>query len=282
MALTNNPNKTRAIENAWQREIKRRFAAVNAAMLEIPLESVTANASGSQQAQIDLFMAQMNETSIGILMSEPWQNKYQTESYKRGIDRADAEVKAALSAAESKAVGALDLGATALINTDVHAAELKFLHDRANEKLGKWVNELLFDTRSILHEQLGVVSVDDIHSAITDRIKVTSSRAKTISTTEIAQASQRSVIKEVEQINSQSDVKTEVRWITVKDSKVRHLHANWHGQIMSNEQAARNITISPWNCRCGVKAVVADRVPARVNAKFAAEKKVLLAKESKS
>ena len=279
MALSRNPNRTKSIEKAWLREIKRKFKRFNSYMLSLPLTSITNNVTAAQQAQIDIFMKGMREEAIGILLSTPWQNKYQTEAYKRGIDRADSELKAALSAQEVAKVGTLDSGATALINTAVHAAELDFLHERANVKLSKWVDDLLFDTRSILHEQLGIVSVDDIHAAITDRINVTTSRATTIEVTEIAQASQRSVIKEVEQVNSQSDELVEVRWITVQDSRVRHLHAAWHGEVMSNEQASRNITISPFNCRCAVKAVVKNRTPARVDAKFKAERKLLLAKE---
>jgi len=310
MALSKNPNRTKSIEKAWLREIKRKFKQLNSYMLSLPLESevkvsnnkifraiktfivnvksiitgnpdreIFTNVTAAQQAQIDIFMTGMREEAIGILLSTPWQNKYQTEAYKRGIDRADSELKAALPAQEVANVGTLDTGATALINTAVHAAELDFLHERANVKLSKWVDDLLFDTRSILHEQLGIVSVDDIHAAITDRINVTTSRATTIEVTEIAQASQRSVIKEVEQVNSQSDELVEVRWISVADQRVRDLHAAWHGEVMSNEQASRNITISPWNCRCAVKAVVKNRTPARVDAKFKAERKLLLAKE---
>jgi len=281
MALTSNPNKTKRIESAWDRDITRRFREINSIMLTIPLPSMTVNVTAEQQEAINLFMSKFKDTAIGILLSTNWQNKYQTEAYERGIDRADREIKVALTAQEAAKVGTLDLGAAALITTDVHAAELAFLHDRANEKLEKWVNELLFDTMSILHEQLGIVSVDDIHQAITDRINVTTSRARVIDVTEIAQASQRSVIKEVEQINIRSDEDVEVIWVTVKDSRVRHLHAGWHGKIMSNEQASRNITISPFNCRCAVKAIVRKRQPARQAARFKSERKVLLAQENK-
>jgi SPP1 gp7 family putative phage head morphogenesis protein len=250
-------------------------------MLTLPLTSITINVSAEQQTQIDAFMKQFDERAIGIFLSTPWQNKYQTESYNRGIERADDQLKTMLTASEQALLPSLNMEAAALVTTSIHANELDFLHKRANKSLAKWIDDLLFDTRSILHEQAGIVSVDDIHGAITDRINVTTSRARVINVTEIAQASQRSVIKEIETINAQSDEVIEARWITVRDSKVRHLHANWHGKIMSNEQASRNITISPWNCRCGIKPVIENRAPARAEAKFKAERKLLMNKEGK-
>jgi SPP1 gp7 family putative phage head morphogenesis protein len=277
MALSRNPNKTRTIEKAWDREIKRRFKQLKDVVFAIPMSGIVTNITAEQQAEINAFIAQMQETAIGILMSTNWQNEFQTEAYERALERADAELRAILTAQEAAAIGTLNMDATVLITTAIHSAELEFLHDRANTKLGKWVDDLLFDTRSILHEQLGIVSVDDIHAAIADRINITTSRAQTIAVTEIAQASQRAVVKEVEAINSQSDELLEVRWITVLDSRVRHLHAGWHGKIMSNEQASRNITISPWRCRCGLKPVVREKQSEKVEAVFKSERKRLLA-----
>jgi len=281
MALTNNPNKSKSIEKAWDREISRKYKELNDFMLTLPLTSITANVSASQQAKINAFMQAFEERAIGIFISTPWQNKYQTEAYKRGVTRAGQQLKAMLTAKEQLLLPSLNMEAAALVTTAVHANELEFLHARANKSLSKWMDDLLFDTRSILHEQMGIVSVDDIQNAITDRINVTANRSRVINVTEVSQASQRSVIKENEAINAQSDEEIESRWITVKDSNVRHLHAGWHGKIMSNEQASRNITISPWNCRCGIKPVIKNRAPARVDAKFKAERKLLLDKESK-
>lgn len=280
MAITNNPNKSKSIEKAWDREISRKFKELNDFMLTLPLSPIVTNVNAQQQAEINAFMAEFTEQTIGIMLSTNWQNPYQTEAYKRGIERADREIKAILTAQEAAKLPSLDVGAAALITTTVHAAELDFLHDRANVKLDKWIQELLFDTRSILHEQLGIVSVDDIHSAITDRINVTASRARVIDVTEIAQASQRSVIKETESINAMGGELDDI-WITVNDSDVRHLHAGWHGKVMSPEQAARNITISPWRCRCGLKVVRRGQQPARQAAKFKKERAFLLAKKNK-
>lgn len=281
MALTNNPNKTKSIEKQWNREISRKFKELNDFMLTLPLTSITANVSATQQAQINAFMQQFEERAIGIFLSLPWQNKYQTESYERGITRADQQLKAMLTAKEQLLLPSLNMEAAALVTTAVHANELDFLHKRANKSLTKWIDDLLFDTRSILHEQMGIVSVDDIQNTITDRINVTTSRSRVINVTEISQASQRSVVKEVEAMNAQSDEDIKVEWITVRDERVRALHARWHGTFMSNEQASRNITISPWQCRCGLKPVIESRVPARKKARLKAERNFLVEHQSK-
>lgn len=276
MALSNNPNKTKTIEKRWIADIKRRARKLKDAMLNIPLSSVATNVTASQQAEINAFMAKFKETTIGLFLSTPWQNVYQTEAYERGIERADAAIKAQLTAQEAASMPSLDIGATALITTSTHSAELDFLHDRANTKLSKWIDELLFDTRSIIHEQLGIVSVDEIHEAIADRINVTTSRARTIAATEIGQASQRSVVKEVEELNIQSNEEVKVMWVTVLDNRVRHLHQHWHGKVMSNAQASRNLTISPFNCRCALKPVIEDRLKGREKAKLKKERDFLI------
>jgi hypothetical protein len=280
MALSNNPNKTRTIEKRWLADIARKAADLKSFMREIPLSSVVTNVTYEQQQEINAFMAKFEERAIGLYLSVPWQNEYQTEAYKRGIEIADRDIKALLPASEIVKLPSLNAGATALISTDVHSNELSFLHERANDKLKKWLDELMQDTKSILHEQLGFVSVDDIHQAIADRINVTTSRAEAISSTEIGQASQRSIILETEEMNKLSDELIEVSWVTVNDSHVRPLHAGWHGAIMSKEQAARNITISPWNCRCGLRPVIRERVPARKQAQLDKERAFLIATAS--
>lgn len=282
MALTNNPNKTKTLEKRWRAEINRRYAQLKAEMLLIPVPTMITNVDTVTQSVIDDFLALFNRRAIGILLSTPWQNKYQTIAYERSIERVSQGIRSLLTGREAFALPSLDLGAAALVTTTEHSNELNFLHSRANGSLAKWVNQLLEDTKSILHEKAGIVPADSIYDAILDRINVTASRSRVIDTTEISQASQRSVIKEVQETAIVSDQNVEVRWITVADPSVRHLHANWHGKIMSPEQAARNITISPWNCRCGLKPVIKNRVPARVNARFAKERKILLAKEKNS
>ena len=281
MALTNNPNRTRMIEKKWLREIRDKISSLKKSMLEIPLSSLTTNVTAEQQQQINQFMTAFREQAIGLFLSDDWQNVYQTQAYERGVERAISQAAATLSAKEAAGLSTLDISATALITTDIHKTELDFLHERANTKLDKWLQELLFDTRSILHEQMGIVAVDDIHAAIIERINVTQSRADLIAGTELGQASQRSVVKEVESINKQGKIQFETEWITTMDGRERPLHAQWHRKRMSNEQAARNMTISPWRCRCGLKVVRKDKkTPARLQARYDKERAIVIKKSN--
>lgn len=277
MALTNNPNKTKTIEKKWRAEAKRRFAELKKETLLLSLNSIVTNINDSQRIEIERFMVEFERLSRDLITSNPWQNKYQTQSYIRGIERTNSQALTFLREESPELFGLVHAKGLISLNLPANRNELDFLHTRANDALDKWVVKLLDDTKSILHEQLGVVDVESIFESIADRINVTTSRSEVIAATEVAQASQRAVVKQTQELSILSTEDIDVRWITVRDSKVRHLHADWHGKIFSPEQAARNITISPWNCRCGLKPVVEDRVPARVNARFKKEREFLQA-----
>jgi SPP1 gp7 family putative phage head morphogenesis protein len=279
MALTNNPNKTKTIEKKWRAEARRRFAELKKETLLIPLSSVVTNVTDSERIEIERFMVEFERLATALIITDPWQNKYQTQSYLRGLERTNNELKSLFKDSTSEFFGLIHAKSIVSLALPGNRNELDFLHERANASLDKWVVKLLDDTKSILHEQLGVVDVEDIFEAIADRINVTTTRSEAIAATEVAQASQRAVVKQAQEASILSDEQVDVRWITVRDSRVRHLHANWHGKIFSPEQAARNITISPFNCRCGLKPVIEDRVPARVEAKFIKERKFLLSNE---
>lgn len=280
MALTNNPNKTKSIEKKWKSEARRRFSELESEMRQIPLSSVVVNISDAERIEIDNFMREFERLATALILADPWQNKYQTLAYERSVTRTNEQLKSFFTEGTAQALGLLHAESSVSLALPGNVNELDFLHERANDKLSKWVAALLEDTKSILHENMGIVPVDSIYDAIADRINVTTSRSDVIAATEIAQASQRAVIKQTQEISVALDEEVDVRWITVKDSRVRHLHASWHGKVMSPEQAARNITISPWNCRCGLRPVVAAVDSDKTKAKFAAERKALLAKEA--
>lgn len=280
MALTNNPNKTKSIEKKWKNEVRRRFSDLDSEMRQIPISSGVVNISDAERIEIDNFMREFERLATALILAEPWQNKYQTLAYERSVKRTNEQIKSLFTDGTAQALGLLHAESSVSMALPSNVNELNFLHERANDKLSKWVAALLEDTKSILHENLGIVPVDSIYEAIADRINVTTSRADVIAATEIAQASQRAVIKQSQEMSIALDEEVEVRWITVRDSRVRHLHASWHGKLMSPEQGARNITISPWNCRCGLKPVRSDSVSARENAKYKSERKLLLSQES--
>jgi hypothetical protein len=275
-----NPNKNRKIESAWIKTINDKINALDLFSKDLFKSFTFNNATAEQQVIIDRLVAAMDEKAIGLFLSFPWQNDFQKQAYSRGLDIALADIKAIQRT--SPASASIEQGTAAILSSSVHQNELKFLQERSGVKLKRWIDELLFDTRNILHEQLGFVSMDSISDAITERIKATESRAITIAITETAQAAQRSVIKEVEQRNLiQDDDLLEVRWISKFDNKVRHLHAFWHGKKMSKEQAARNVTISPWGCRCHLKVVSKKRTSAMEDAKYKKQRKFMLEQEKK-
>ena len=282
MALTNNPNKTKGIEKRWNREITRRFRALTKGILEIPLVSVVTNVDAAEQAQIDSFMQQFNSLSFLTLMSDPWQNKYQEEAYVKSIDTANAEIKSQTPITEQIEIPLIAGEGTALVQLSTHRNELDFLKRRANDSLLKWTNQLSGEINSILHENMGRLSTGEINKLMAQRIGVTSSRARTIAATEIAQAAQRARITHASELESDIGEPVNVRWVTVNDSRVRHLHATWHGKIFTQDQAAERINVSPWNCRCGLRIAIEGRSSARINARFARERKTLLEQEKKS
>lgn len=284
MALTNNPNKTRTIEKRWNQEINVRWARFFAAISNLPLSSLVTNLDDEEEDEVNIFLLAFASLADQILLSGnsgEWQNKYQTIAYGRSAERAANEAKALLTTEEIAGIFLFSAIADLTI-LPTNRNELNFLHGRANDKLTGWVELLKQDAKSIIHDNFGKLSKDQIIALLKERLDVTASRARMIATTETTQAAQRAVTVQAQEIEKSLGEEVNVRWITVRDSKVRHLHAGWHGKVFTPKQAEINMNISPWNCRCGLKTVVANRDPARLKAKFAAERKILLSRESKN
>jgi len=278
--VAKNPNKTFTIEKLWLAEANRRFSNLNRLMREIPIPSITVNVNDEVRSFIDAFIKEFERIAILQILNSPWQSNYQTEAYTRGIERANRDAKKFANDRFSQFFGLVHAPSTVSLSLPENRNELEFLHARANAALKKWVDVLLEDTKSILHEKMGIVSVDDIHEAIAERINVTTSYARRIASTEVAQAAQRSVIKQAQELSAVSPEPLDVLWVTVDDNHVRRLHASWHLTVMTPEQAARNITISPFGCRCGLRVVLASSITEEQRIKNDKERKQLLAKIS--
>lgn len=284
MALTNNPNKTKTIEKNWNREINNRWSRFWLAVKDIPLNSMVNNIDDQEQSELDQFMILFLLMSNQILLgdeigSAEWQNKYQTQAYERSAQRTVDEAKS-IVAADQLALFATSFIAGSLLSLPNNRNEINFLHARANDKLKGWIQLLVNDTSSIIHDNINKVSRNELMNIIKKRLDVTASRARMIATTEITQASQRAVTVQAREIEALIGEEVVVRWITVRDSRVRHLHAGWHGKIFTPAQAEVNMNISPWNCRCGLKPVIIERDSDMLKAKFSAERRILLANES--
>ena len=64
---------------------------------------------------------------------------------------------------------------------------------------------------------------------IKERIAVSKSRAQLIARTETISAYRESAIGETERASAEMGEELQMRWITARDSRVRHMHAAWHG-----------------------------------------------------
>lgn len=271
-----NPNKSKGIEKRWKAEIARRFKALDAAMRLIPISSNVTNVTDLERLDIDRFIAEFERLAIAAILNSPWQNPYQTEAYLRGVERANKSLKRAVKNPSSEFFALTHAERLVSMELPQNRNELDRLHGRANKALQKWVDQLLEDTKNIMYESMGVVPVDDIHEAISDRINVTVTYARRIAATEIAQASQTSVIKQTQELQQRTDEELGVIWITVDDDRVRDLHTQWHGKVMTTEQAARNITISPFGCRCGLVAISVDNVSKKLIDRLTKERQEML------
>jgi len=280
MALTNNPNKTRRIEKQWNNEIDLRWDQFLIAFKKIPVESLVTNIDDQEQFDIDQFLFAFSLLATEILLggeNGEWQNKYQTLAYERSAERSVERIIPLLTAEQILFISAFTGGSLLFLPNNRN--ELNFLHKRANDALTKWITSLISEVNMITRDSFNKIPKQEFINRISNRLEVSKSRARVIATTEIAQASQRAVTTQAKIMAEVLDTEVNVRWITMNDSVVRHLHANWHGEIFTPEQAETNFNISPWNCRCGLMPVLKRDESQKTKERFAKERKFLLAGE---
>lgn len=277
MALTNNPNKSRRIENKWYKEIDFRWGQFLIAVDKIPSSKIVLNIDDQEQFDIDSFLAIFSLLANQILLGGndgEWQNEYQTLAYERSAERSVEQLIPLLTAEQILFISAFTGGS--LLFLPSNRTELNFLHKRANSALTKWITSLISEIDNITRNSFNKVPKKEFINLIKNRLNVSASRARSIATTEVAQASQRAVTTQAKIMSEALDTEVNVRWITMNDSVVRHLHAGWHGLIFSPDQAEDNFNISPWNCRCGLMPVIKHNETQKVKERFAKERKFLL------
>lgn len=282
MALTNNPNKTKSIEKKWRAEINRRWSLAWNRIKEIPLIDIVVNLSSEEQVEVDSFIDEFTIIVLLVLLSNnraAWQNKYQEQAYFRSLAKATAEVKAAALQVDFAKTSFISSAIASAMLISAHKNELSFLTGRARDKLAGWVNLLIVDVKGMVNDNYGKIPNPELLAKIRSRLDVTRSKARMIATTEITQASQRAAINQATALSEAMETEVKLRWITVADSRVRHLHASWHGTIMTKDKALSNMSISPFNCRCGLRPIIVNRVTEQSNTKFTKERKQLLDNE---
>jgi len=259
MAIENHPTRTRRIEVAWLRDINRRFRKfkrVTRERLESTGKDVQANnAFDNDPLRLRAYLAWYEQQIAEILVGSPqapnWQARYQIASYQRGLDRTRATltrqgISTTITQADRTAAQSLTGGLGVLPPAEfglafevstvsvfpVHQTAIEFLTTRSYDRYTNWTTQLSTNARQILTDGARQgLGIDELTRQLFDATDVTRSRARTIARTETIQAFQRSTIEESKRIALETGEDVKLIWITARDSKVRDLHAGWHGDI---------------------------------------------------
>ncbi|MCK4623303.1 MAG: minor capsid protein [Desulfuromonadales bacterium] len=303
MALSSNPTRTRTIEKNWNREINRRWKAITlSAVRQLRLMN-TADMlinkdhpagfpfvlSPSRQRTYMVFLqAEIDRLLLETKTAPNWQARYQLQSYQRGL----SDARAALTSqgdgitpteVERLAAGGLrpftatpSLGAS-IGGSPIHQEGLAFLYERSYDSLKGWTDKLARETSQILFDGFEQGrGVEEIARNMVNRMNVSRSRARTIARTEVNQAYSRSSIAEARRASEEIGKEVKLRWLTVRDGKVRHSHAAVHGIVMTPERAARIKSSDGVNCRCGLAPVIPRADTAKKRLKFKQEREQML------
>ena len=299
MSRFTNPTSTGNTERAWRGDINRRwseFTRRTTSQLRTANGLVT-NADEIFQmsaGQIRTFMAflnlQIDELLLGSDQAPNWQSTYQAQAYERGLkDSRRALIsqgaKLTPTAAEFSEAQGLELSQFTAISSlgtisstaPIHQDALEFLFTRSYESLNKWTDAMATEARQILME--GVEQgqgIDEVVRNFTKRIDVSKSRARVIAQTETIQAYQRATTNEAIRAAEEIGESVMLRWMTVRDNKVRHLHREWHGTLATPRDNFKRINTQPFNCRCAQSPVIPEADTAKKKEKFAKERRMLL------
>lgn len=294
MALSNDPTRTRGIEKRWRREINRRFREfrrkVIPALRRLNESVIQVNQFDPDPEQLRIYMA-FFQAQLDQIIVGSWQEKYQRQSYERAIQRALAELKrqgAATTISELErriaqqvdftVIPSLGLSADAMASLPLHQDALEFLFTRSFEALDGMSRDMARQVRGILFDSAREgLGVEQVARLINRRIEVGMSRSRLIAQTETIQAYQRGTINQARTTSDFIGEEVKLRWTTVRDSKVRDLHRQWHGEVFTEQEAQRNIGKSPYNCRCGLIPVIAESDTKAKREKFRREREQLTA-----
>jgi len=309
MAIDKNPTKTRTIEANWKRQINKRWRAfkdsavselrlINAKNIDpfgITNKGALFNLDARQQRVYMAFLQrQIDELLMGSTEAPNWQAIYQRQAYERGLDNARRNllsqgaslVPTMEEVIESQQLSQFtaipSLGTSVVSSAPIHQDALEFLYNRSYDSLKGWTDAMAKQTRQILFDGIAQgKGIDEVVREMTARIDVSRSRARVIAQTETIQAYQQSNTNEAQRASDELGIEVGLRWLTVMDSRVRHLHANWHGTIVTPKKNRARINESPWNCRCAQSPVVPGANTDAKKKKFAKERKQLLSVERK-
>lgn len=279
MSRVNNPTGTTKIENAWLREIGRRYRTflddVKAKLRENTSEITTNATIGMNAEQQRTFMAWLLGR-IEELTGEPtpnnWQSEYQLQSYIRALEGTRASLISqgadlTLTDAEIMRAQGLEFTAIATLGSQIvapaiHQDALEFLFTRSYESLKGWNDRLAKEVRQITFDAVkNGTGITDITRQIKERTGVARSRAETIARTEVQQAYKESALNETQRAAEELEEELKVRWISALKPNTRHRHSRWHGEIISIEEARKRksgayLSSDRYNCQCSIIPII--------------------------
>ncbi len=288
--ISDNPTKTRGIEKAWRREINKRFRVFTRTVIEElrRVNKLTVNAFDVDPVQLRAYIAYF-QTQIDLLLVGKWQDPYQLRAYELSISRAMGSLRRsgarmnitgkdrrlAAKIESFTATSALGISPLDITRFPIHQETLEFLFTRSFESLegftntmGRQVRQLLFDG---VEQGLGIREVE---RQIKKRVNVGQSRARLIAQTETIQAYQRGTINQAALAQEALGEEVMIRWLA-RRTRVRPLHLGFHGEMMTQKQARKNMSISPYRCRCALVATIKESDTPEKTAKFKSERKQL-------
>lgn len=279
--ISANPTRTKTIEKNWIKANKRRFRALQRWVkdnLQLRVNLARDDVAG--------FTDQFDQQTEIIISDGNYQALFQDQAYERGLENfySQLDIEEDESIAEELMLLLLitdkkDL-AKVISTKPEHLETKRFLEDRAKERFKGWSNQMKADVKQIIQNSITQgLTLEETTAQIVERIKVTEVKARRIAATETNQAYAQAQIKEAQRLSAATGTPVGLRWITMMDSRVRDLHAGWHGSVNSPEKTDQMKQVSPWNCRCGVRPVIKNTKEEQKRYDF--EKSALLAMEKK-
>lgn len=308
MAISANPTQTITFEKNWNRQINSRWRAFKKNVVNSLIDLNKSNTTiinrndpfildaSQQRIYMQFFDAQIQSLLIVTDAAPNWQAEYQLQSYQRGYQSTrDALISqgASLAPTVAEQLAAQSLSAQTFLSAEsiavafnsipAHQEALSFLFNRSYTRLKNWTDRLSDETRDILFNAVREGrGIDEVVRDMVKRIDVSRSRARAIAQTEINQAYSRSSITEVQRASEELGIDINIRWLTKRDTSVRHTHAILHGVVMSPERASSVKTTDGVNCRCGLAPVIPGANTESKQAKFARERQQLLRDEAQN
>ena len=298
-----NPSGTLTIESNWIRDARRRYRALDRALIS-RLEGdlfINANLSTERQVAFMLWLEIELAKITGASGAQGWQAKYIEQVYVRAIARQQASIAAqggaAIAADVSLLAGFTGFTATPSLTTaydaamvarmPIHQDALAHIFTKSYETLKGWNDTLARDVRQISFDAVkSGIGTRHLSKQIREATGVTRRRAELIARTETGQAYKESAINEIDRLSDVAKEPLDCRWISALSTTTRHRHASWHGEVISTEEARKRKSgeyqkSDIFNCKCTIIPVVPGFGDTDAkNAKFDAQREIYMKKEA--